>query len=95
MSESSYIVYILQCADNSFYIGLTNDLWKRLRMHNGEIPGGAKYTRGKRPVILRYYETKMTHEQAAKREYELKQLSRKKKRLICDAFTCVIPHYKI
>ena len=42
--------YIVRCADGSLYTGWTKDLDKRLEAHNGQIPGGAKYTRTRRPV---------------------------------------------
>lgn len=88
--NSYYFVYIVQCADGSLYVGITTDVWKRIRMHNGEIAGGAKYTRGKRPVILRYVESGMTKQQASRREYALKHLNHEQKKHICDAFTCVV-----
>lgn len=88
MQNAGYVTYILQCADGTYYIGITNDLWHRLRMHNGELKGGAKYTRSKRPVILRYYEVYANQREAAKREYELKRLTREAKGLLCDRFTC-------
>ncbi len=90
MKDSLYFVYIVQCNDGSLYTGITTDLKKRLRMHNGEIAGGAKYTRYRRPVILRYYEAQKTRIQATKREYEIKCLTRTEKISICDAFTCTL-----
>ena len=90
MKDSLYFVYIVQCNDGSLYTGITTDLKKRLRMHNGEIAGGAKYTRYRRPVILRYYEAQKTRIQATKREYEIKCLTRAEKISICDAFTCTL-----
>lgn len=47
-----WYVYLLICFDNTLYCGITNNLEKRLRAHNGEIAGGAKYTKGRRPVVL-------------------------------------------
>ncbi len=76
---SSHFVYILRCADNTLYIGRTSDLQKRLKKHNGEIAGGAKYTRSRRPVSLVFFEEFGTLSEALKREYALKQLSRKHK----------------
>ncbi len=76
---SSHFVYILRCADNTLYIGRTSDLQKRLKKHNGEIAGGAKYTRSRRPVSLVFFEEFGTLSEALKREYALKQLSRKQK----------------
>ncbi len=70
--------YILQCKDDTFYTGWTNNLEKRIKDHNDGK--GAKYTKARRPVKLVYYETYETKKQAMKREYEIKQLSRKEKK---------------
>lgn len=69
--------YILHCADGTLYCGWTNDLKKRLHAHNSGT--GAKYTKSRRPVTLAYYEAFETKQEAMKREYAIKQLSRKKK----------------
>lgn len=69
--------YILQCNDNTLYTGWTNNLEKRLKDHNEG--NGAKYTKPRRPVELIYYEEFETKEEAMKREYAIKQLSRAKK----------------
>ena len=69
--------YILKCKDDSLYTGLTNDLKKRITSHNAGK--GAKYTKARRPVELVYYEEFQTREEAMKREYAIKQLSRKEK----------------
>lgn len=45
-------VYLLECADHTLYCGVTTDLARRLAQHNGEAPGGARYTVGRRPVRL-------------------------------------------
>lgn len=74
-----FYTYILSCADGTFYTGKTKDIKKRIRQHNGEIKGGAKYTAPKRPVVLQYLEVFETHKESAQREYALKQLSRKQK----------------
>ena len=70
--------YIVQCADGTLYTGWTNFLQKRLKAHN-EGKAGAKYTRSKRPVKLVYYEGFETKEEAMRREYAIKQLTRKQK----------------
>lgn len=75
MSEN--YTYLLRCADGTYYCGWTNDLDRRLKAHNEGK--GAKYTRPRRPVVLAYYETFSTKEEAMKREYEIKQFPRKKK----------------
>ena len=77
--------YILQCGDGSYYAGWTNDLKKRLEDHN--LGRGAKYTRAHLPVILVYYESFETKEEAMRREREaaIKKLSRsQKERLIAS-----------
>lgn len=71
------ITYILECRDHSLYTGWTNDLDRRLKQHNaGE---GARYTRSRRPVKLVYYEIHQTKEEAMKREYAIKRLTRAQK----------------
>lgn len=70
-------VYILKCHDNTYYTGWTTDLLRRLKKHNNGT--GAKYTRCRRPVKLVYYETFLDRGIALKREYQIKQLSRKQK----------------
>ena len=47
-----WLVYLLECADGTLYCGVTNNMDRRLSQHNGQIPGGARYTRGRRPVLL-------------------------------------------
>lgn len=75
--------YILRCSDNTYYTGWTNDLDKRVRVHN-EGRGG-KYTRSRTPVELIYYEVFETKEEAMSREYAIKQMTRgQKERLIRD-----------
>lgn len=69
--------YILKCKEDSLYTGWTNDLKKRITSHNAGK--GAKYTKARRPVELVYYEEFQTREEAMKREYAIKQLSRKEK----------------
>lgn len=73
-----YIVYILECADHSLYVGCTNNLDKRLKQHN-ESKSGAHYTKIRRPVALKYSETFLTLKDARKREAELKGWKREKK----------------
>lgn len=73
----SYYVYILTCRDGSLYCGYTNDIEKRLHVHNSGH--GAKYTKSRLPVRLSYYETHETKSSALKREWEIKKLPRKKK----------------
>ena len=72
-----YYTYILKCKDDTYYTGYTNDLSKRLKNHNAGK--GAKYTRGRGPVKLIYYEEFDNKQSAMRREWEIKQLPRSKK----------------
>lgn len=72
-----FYVYILECRDGTLYTGWTTDLIKRLAKHNGGK--GAKYTRVRRPVVLRYSRECATKSEAMKWEFYLKQLSREEK----------------
>ncbi len=69
--------YILKCSDETLYTGWTNNLEKRLADHNAGK--GAKYTKPRLPVQLVYYETFASKEEAMRREYAIKRLTRKEK----------------
>ena len=75
--------YMLECADGTLYTGWTNDLEKRLAAHNAGQ--GAKYTRGRGPVRLRYYEAFNDKEAALQREAALKRLPRSAKMALIEA----------
>jgi putative endonuclease len=74
-----WFVYILRCADNSLYTGVTLDVNKRLDQHNGVAKKGARYTQARRPVKLVYQETSSSRSDACKREYAIKSLSKSEK----------------
>lgn len=82
VQQQNNYVYILKCKDNSFYTGWTTDLSKRIQRHNLEL--GAKYTRSRRPVELIYFETFENKSEALKREYQIKQLTRKQKEKLIE-----------
>ena len=69
--------YILRCRDGTLYCGWTNDLEKRLAAHNAGL--GAKYTKSRLPVELVYSETYGTKEEAMRREFRIKRLTRAEK----------------
>jgi predicted GIY-YIG superfamily endonuclease len=74
----AYYVYILQCADGSYYTGLTTDLEYRVAQHNaGEIPGA--YTLSRRPVKLIWFDEFPSKHEAFLRERQIKGWSRAKK----------------
>lgn len=75
--------YIVQCKDGTFYTGISTDIERRISQHNSGK--GAKYTKQRRPVHLVYSETHPNRSEASKREWVIKQLSRKEKeKLIND-----------
>lgn len=77
MDEQKHLVYILQCGDKTLYTGYTNDLSRRLQMH--ETGKGAKYTRGRGPFQVVYVNYFPTKSEAMQHEYYVKQLSRDEK----------------
>lgn len=81
MSTDIWYVYIVRCRDNSLYTGIARDLERRLTEHN-EGNRGARYTRSRRPVELVYQETHPDRSTALRREYEIKQLSARQKRVL-------------
>ena len=83
MSEENY-TYILECADGTLYCGWTNHLKERVAAHNAGK--GAKYTKNRRPVVLKYYETFSTKQEAMRREWAVKQLSREEKLALIGQF---------
>jgi putative endonuclease len=74
-----YFVYIVKCADETFYTGIATELERRIEEHNNSDKG-AKYTRVRRPVRLVYSEEYPDRSSASKREYEIKKkMSRSEK----------------
>ncbi|MBP1924018.1 putative endonuclease [Halorubrum alkaliphilum] len=70
-------VYVIECADGTFYTGYTTDVDRRVAEHDaGE---GAKYTRGRTPVTLRHVESFDSRSAAMSREHAIKSLSRAEK----------------
>lgn len=69
--------YVVKCADETFYTGWTNDLEKRMKAHN--VGKGAKYTKTRRPIELVYFEEFDTKQEAMRREWQIKQMTRSEK----------------
>ena len=82
-------VYILKCADKTFYIGTAKDIAQRLAVHN--TGKGAKYTKSRRPVRVVYQEGPMSLTRALRREYQLKQLTRTQKQALIRGRLKVAP----
>jgi putative endonuclease len=78
-------VYLLQCSDKSLYAGITTDMNRRLQQHNGHLTGGARYTRGRRPVTVVWSETCGSRSEALQREAAVRRLSRRQKQALITA----------
>lgn len=75
----SWFVYVLKCADDTLYTGVTTDITRRVQEHNQCPKKGAKYTKVRRPVHLVYHEPQPCRSSACKREAAIKKLSRPQK----------------
>ena len=75
--EEKWYVYILQCADDTLYTGITNNTDRRLKAHNAGT--ASKYTRVRRPVSIVYQEEVGTKGDALRRELQIKSMSRQQK----------------
>jgi putative endonuclease len=75
--KETWFVYIVECRDRTLYIGMTNDVEKRIKAHN--TTNASRYTRARRPVRLKYFEQCKTRSAAAKRESALKKITRAEK----------------
>lgn len=76
--------YIVKCCDSTLYTGWTNDLDKRMQAHNSG--SGAKYTRSRKPVELVYLESFATKQEAMRREWEIKRLTRREKLMLIKEY---------
>jgi len=72
-------MYVLECSDGSLYCGITTDIVRRARQHNGEISGGAKYTAPRRPVKTVAVRECIDMSDALKHERRFKSLTRAQK----------------
>ena len=81
--EKTWKLYILRCGDSTLYTGITTDVEKRLEAHRSGK--GAKYTRGRAPLVLVYRENCGTHSDALRRELHIKGLSRKDKQKLIES----------
>jgi len=79
IKTTNWTVYILHCADDSLYTGITTDILRRVDEHNFSLKG-ARYTRARRPVTLVYQEECENRSSASKREHTIKKLNRQQKR---------------
>lgn len=93
MKETNmYYTYILKCFDNSYYVGSTDDITKRIEDHNSGR--GADFTAKRMPCVLVWTKKLDNRKQAINKEFEIKKFSRfKKEKLIFSANT-IWKHYK-
>jgi predicted GIY-YIG superfamily endonuclease len=78
--RTAWVVYIVECCDGSYYTGITNDIARRVQEHNAGT--ASRYTRSRRPVVLRYQEVCADRSQALMREFAVKLMSRKEKQAL-------------
>ena len=83
-NQSTWIIYILECSDNTFYTGITKDVAKRFAAH--QAGKGAKYTRSHTPMSVVYTEYQTSRSEASKREGIIKQLTRQQKMKLLEAY---------
>ncbi|MDL2272304.1 GIY-YIG nuclease family protein [Desulfovibrio sp. OttesenSCG-928-I05] len=81
-----WYVYILECADGTYYCGVTTDMERRLAQHNGLLPGGAKYTRPRRPVRVIALTACPDKSTACSLEYAVKAAPRGRKLAVLAAY---------
>ena len=81
----AYSLYIVACADGTYYTGIAKDVQRRLHEHNGERGKGARYTSARRPVALVYDAPFATRSAALKEEARIKRMTRSEKQQLIGA----------
>ena len=84
VGEKAWFLYVLRCADDTFYTGTTTDITRRINEHNTK-KCGAKYTKTRRPVKLVFWLDFENRSKAQKAEYQFKKLTRAQKEKIINA----------
>lgn len=91
-----YCVYMLQCADGTYYTGLTTDLQRRLQEHQSGGSKGARYTHSRRPVTLVWHQDQLPDRASATRlEARIKRLSRQQKMALIPQMGLALPYGKM
>lgn len=85
-AHNTWYVYILRCADNSLYTGITTDIVRRVQEHNSAA-SVTRYTRARQPLTLVYHEIHADRASAARREHALKQLRKAQKEALLASFS--------
>ncbi len=83
-----YSLYIVACADGTYYTGIATDVQRRVLEHNGAKGKGARYTSARRPVVLVFVAPFATRSDALKEEARIKRLSRQQKQQLISAACC-------
>ena len=86
MTDTEYSVYIVRCADDTYYTGIAADVARRMNEHESS-PRGAKYLKGRGPLVLVYSEIIGDRSAASRVEYQIKQLNRAGKEALIDGRT--------
>ncbi len=90
-TRSHWYVYLLHCADGSYYTGITTDPKRRLHEHNNDGKKAAKYTRARRPLKMVYFELCQSRSDAGVREYAIRKLPRSRKIELAESMTEDLP----
>jgi predicted GIY-YIG superfamily endonuclease len=80
-NQAGWFVYLIRCGDGTLYCGIALDVEARLKLH--EVGKGAKYTRGRGPLVLVYWESCDTKAEALRRERSIKRMRREVKLRLC------------
>jgi len=84
-APKTWFVYMLRCADDTLYTGVSTDVVRRVGEHNAGAPLGARYTHARRPVVLVYLESAASRADAQRREREIKSKDRAAKLALIEA----------
>lgn len=82
--QKKWMMYVVECSDGTLYTGITTDIKRRILEHNFSMRG-AKYTKSRRPVKLKFSMSALTHSDAAKKEARFKKLTKTEKVRIINA----------
>ena len=85
-----YSLYILKCADDTFYTGIATDVQRRVLEHNGAKGKGARYTSARRPVTLVYEVKFETRSDALKEEARVKRWTRRQNQKLVSKYEAAL-----
>lgn len=91
---NNWFIYIIRCANNTLYTGITTDIERRFQEHQGEDGKGSKYLKGKGPLTLAWKTQVADRSHASKLEYKIKQLSKSNKERLVSGDTSLLTELK-